>query len=298
MKILFPRNPMMRKLPDSIFEREFDAARSLGFDCLLFAEEELSLHGAEDAVRSLPEGDGSQLLYRGWIQTEDDYRRFYDALSGRGYCLVSTPEQYAEVTYFPNYYPKVREASPEAVWTDDDDAYRAWCASRRLGNGPFVLKDHIKSAKHRWHEACFVPKGSGREAFEEIAGALRKEQGKVFNRGFVVKQYVPLRSRGTGPREYPQCEEYRLFFWRGELLVASHYHDQAANSMDWSPFQSLAKRFDAPFFSMDVAQTEEGSWLIVDMGSGECSSLPPSLSAADLYQRLRDSMIGALDRTG
>ena len=28
------------------------------------------------------------------------------------------------------------------------------------GEGPFVIKDHIKSAKHLWHEACFVPKGS------------------------------------------------------------------------------------------------------------------------------------------
>ena len=52
------------------------------------------------------------LDYRGWIQTEDEYCRFYAALSDRGYRLVSTPEQYAEVTYFPNYYPKIREASP------------------------------------------------------------------------------------------------------------------------------------------------------------------------------------------
>jgi hypothetical protein len=295
MQILFPQNPMMRKLPDSIFEREYDAARSLGFPCLLFAEETISLHGVEYAVRALPDGDGSPLLYRGWIQTEDDYRRFHAALSGRGYRLVSTPEQYAEVTYFPNYYPKIREASPEAVWTDNDDPYLAWCASRRLGDGPFVLKDHIKSAKQRWHEACFVPKKAGREGFESVAEALRKEQGKVFNRGFVVKRYVPLRSRGTSPREYPQCEEYRLFFWHGELLVASHYHDQASNSVDWSPFQSLAKQFDVPFFSMDVAQTEDGSWLIVDMGSGECSSLPPSLSAIAFYSCLRD-MLRATER--
>ena len=27
MKLLFPQNPMMKKLPDSIFEHEFDAAQ-------------------------------------------------------------------------------------------------------------------------------------------------------------------------------------------------------------------------------------------------------------------------------
>lgn len=185
MQLLFPQNPMMKKLPDSIFGHEFDAAQSLGFSCLLFAEETLSHLGAEQAVKNLPDGGGEPLLYRGWILTEDVYRQFYHALLARGHRLVSTPEQYAEVTYFPNYYPKVHEVSPEAVWTDTDDPYFAWSQSRKLGEGPFVLKDHIKSAKHLWHEACFVPKGAVREHFESIAQALRDEQGKVFNRGLL-----------------------------------------------------------------------------------------------------------------
>lgn len=293
MKLLFPQNPLMKKLPDSVFEHEFDAARSLGMTCLLFAEEVLSREGSERAVKNLPEGDGGLLLYRGWIFTEETYREFHQAVLARGYRLASTPEQYAQVTYFPNYYPKVREVSPPAVWTDSPDAYLAWSQCRRLGDGPFVLKDHIKSAKHLWHDACFVPKGAGREQFESIAEALRKEQGTSFNRGFVVKQYVPLRSRGTTSREYPQCEEYRLFFWHGKLLIASHYHNQTASRQDWSQFEKLAERFEAPFFTMDIAETESGSWLVMDMGAGECSSLPPSLPASQFYSRLLEVLEGA-----
>lgn len=292
MKLLFPRNPMMKKLPDSLFEHEYDAAQSLGFACLLFSEEVLSHEGADQAMRMLPEGGGEPLLYRGWIFSEEVYREFFQAVSSRRYRLVSTPEQYAEVTYFPNYYSKIREASPPAVWTDTADAYLAWSRSRQLGDGPFVLKDHIKSAKHRWHDACFVPQGAGREQFESIAEALQREQGSSFHRGFVVKQYVPLRSRGTSPREYPMNEEYRLFFWHRQLLTASHYHDQPALRTNWSEFEELAGRFTAPFFSMDIAETESGAWLIVDMGAGECSSLPPSLPAIQFYSRLRDVLSG------
>lgn len=47
--------------------------------------------------------------------------------------------------------------------------------SRKLGDGPFVLKDHIMSVKHRWDEACFVQKCAGREQIESIAEALREE---------------------------------------------------------------------------------------------------------------------------
>ena len=53
MKILFPQNPMMRKLPDSMFEAEFDAALSLGFECLLFDEMEMSSRGIEAALARL-----------------------------------------------------------------------------------------------------------------------------------------------------------------------------------------------------------------------------------------------------
>jgi hypothetical protein len=289
MNILFPQNPSMHKLPEPMFEPEFDAAKSLGFQCLVFDEEALCAGEIDLALKRLPQANGTPLLYRGWIVTEELYRRFHAALSARGYSLVSSAADYAEVTYFPNYYPKIREESPPAVWTDTPDSYLAWSLSRKLGDGPFVIKDHIKSAKHLWHEACFVPKGTGRENFERIAENLKNEQGDTFFRGFVVKQYETLRSRGPSPREYPMCEEYRLFFWKRQLLIASHYHRQSENRVDWSPFVNLAQRFDAPFFTMDVAQTETGNWIVVDMGAGECSSLPPSLEPMEFYRRIAEA---------
>jgi hypothetical protein len=286
---------MMKKLPDPTFEHEFDAAKLLGFDCLLFSEEVLSREGAQQAISHLPDGNGASLLYRGWIFSEENYERFYNALADRGYQLVSNPKQYAEVIYFPNYYPKIiqegkvakLELTPPAVWTDTADEFSAWSKSRTLGDGPFVLKDHIKSAKHRWKEACFVPKGAGREQFEEIAATLKAEQGSSFHRGFVIKQYIALKSRGYSPREYPMSEEYRLFFWHGRLLIHTHYHNQEANILDLAPFEQLALKFNSPFFTMDITQTESGQWLVMDMGAGECSALPPSLSANQFCERLK-----------
>ena len=105
MDLLFPRNPVMRKLPEPIFESEFDAAQSLGFRCLLFAEEAISFEGIGHALKGLPQGTGGEILYRGWILTEEAYRQFYDVLSDRGYRLVSAAAQYAEVTYLCPFTP-------------------------------------------------------------------------------------------------------------------------------------------------------------------------------------------------
>lgn len=103
MDILFPQNPMLRKLPEPMFEAEFEAATSCGFNCLLIDEEALCAGDIDLSLKRLPPGAGNEVLYRGWILTEELYRRFQEALSARGYSLVSSAAQYAEVTYFPNY---------------------------------------------------------------------------------------------------------------------------------------------------------------------------------------------------
>ena len=54
MNILFPQNPSMCKLPEPMFEAEFDAAKSLGFECLLFDEEELSSGDIDTALKAFP----------------------------------------------------------------------------------------------------------------------------------------------------------------------------------------------------------------------------------------------------
>ena len=46
MILLYPQNPLMRKLPEPVFEAEYDAATEIGFHCLLFAEDVLSTDGS------------------------------------------------------------------------------------------------------------------------------------------------------------------------------------------------------------------------------------------------------------
>lgn len=41
---------------------------------------------------------------------------------------------------------------------------------------------------------------------------------------------------------------------------------------------------------MDIALTETGDWIIVDMGAGECSSFPPSLDPTEFYRKLKASL--------
>lgn len=70
--------------------------------------------------------------------------------------------------------------------------------SGSLGNGmmlgppPWVVKDRVKSAKERWHRACFVPAHADFQDFTAVCVALLEYRGDRFECGFVIKQYVEL----------------------------------------------------------------------------------------------------------
>jgi hypothetical protein len=74
MRLLFPENPLMRKLPEPLFEAEFAPAKALGFECPLFDEDALSAGETSRALKRLADGDGKGLLYREWILKEETYK--------------------------------------------------------------------------------------------------------------------------------------------------------------------------------------------------------------------------------
>jgi len=43
------------------------------------------------------------------------------------------------------------------------------------------------------------------------------------------------------------------------------------------------------FFSMDVAQTASGEWIVIELGDGQVSGLPPQMDAKAFYHALQGS---------
>jgi hypothetical protein len=286
MEILFCWNPELRKLPEPTFEPEYDAAREYGFTCRLFGLEDFLAGRSERALERLPPAREQVLLYRGWILTEGEYRLLDASLRERGYILFTRPEAYAEALYLPNHYARIADHSPPAVWTEGRGLDSAWRAARSLGDGPWLVKDHIKSAKQRWQSACFIPPRAGRAAFDDVCREFLAYRGEHFARGFVFKQYVPLARLGETAFGGPLCEEYRLFFWRHELLAAAPYDRVGGPGADFAPYAAVARRFQSRFLTIDVARTAAGGWVILEAGDGGVSALPPRLPADSFYRAL------------
>lgn len=103
MRILFPCEYGNIKKIDSNFLKEFNACQTLGIDTALYDHD--TFISEQKLITNLEKRD-ENLLLRGWMMNEIQYKRFYryilDTYNSR---LINNPYQYIYCHYYPNIYP-------------------------------------------------------------------------------------------------------------------------------------------------------------------------------------------------
>jgi len=284
LAILFCRPERGSVLEDD-FELEADVVDALELEAHVISADLVVDGEPERAVRRIPRGVGA-LLYRGPILTADEYEALHEAAADRGAELVVDPAAYELATYVPEHHDAIADLTAPTRWThgcDLDEAYEAACS---LGEPPWLLKDHVKSAKEAWDEACFVPAGATRDDFVRVARGLLAERGERFAGGFVIRRFLELAPSGVRTQERRIPDEHRLFFWQGRIVCHAPYHDVGDRLADVSPFAILGRRIASPFFTADVAFLRDGGWVVVEINDGGVSSLPEQLDPRELYSAI------------
>ncbi len=289
--ILFPCEPFEPRQVDGAFAEEREAALSAGFSVGLFDHTLIVGGQAEEAVRRVRVQGPA--IYRGWMLTVPQYAVLYDELSRRDVQLGNSPERYAFCHELPNSYEVLKGETPRSVWCAiqgeaDFAAIRA-CAAQ-LGAGGAVLKDYVKSQKHYWNEACYIPDATDGERVEAVVRRFLELQGPELNGGLVFRSYVPLKILGAHPQSgMPLAAEFRSFWLNGELVLSHKYWAELTSfeaelPLDW--MKSLVRQIDSSFFTMDVAMREDGTWVVIELGDGQVAGLPSQELAHDFYRAL------------
>ena len=286
--ILFPHQPFSPREIDSEFAAEFEAARTVGFETGFYSHEDVEAGDLELALRELRKGEEQQLILRGWMLPGESYREFYQALRSKGYLPVVNPEAYEEAHYLPLAYQHLEGHTSRSSWIEGDDIDEAWRLYQGFREHDAILKDWVKSAKSRWKDACYFPAGTTEERFREMFVIFREERGKLFNRGVVFREFLPIVERGSDVSGLPVIEETRLFFWKGKVVVPPK--GRTPNPMDEAErWEKIAKRFQSPFITMDAVYLTDGTWKIVEVGDAGVSGLPitldPELFFAALWNK-------------
>ena len=295
MTIIFCADPLQPYLPDRAYDAEVEAAKSAGLEFEIINFERLTRdENAELATRRVAHHETPQLaIYRGWMLRPEHYQALYDALQKRNLLLINSPDAYRHCHYLPEFYQAIESLTPRSIWLplpDCLDEENVGDAIKVFGDKPLIVKDYVKSRKHEWAEACFIPDASNQAAVKRVVERLVELQGDDLNGGLVFREYVALKTIGSHAQSgMPLAREFRLFFLNGRLLYRSNYWTQGDYAGEDPPlelFQDIAFKASSRFFTMDVAQKTDGSWIIVELGDGQVAGLPDENAAPEFYQSL------------
>ncbi|MBN8639079.1 MAG: ATP-grasp domain-containing protein [Anaerolineae bacterium] len=294
MKIIFCADPLDDRRPDPAYNAEVSTVAQLGLGYELISYEALvDDHDPLKAVRRIPEYSASELgIYRGWMLKPELYRQLYTALNNRGITLINTPEAYTHCHYLPEAYLLIQAYTPKSVWLEIDaraplDLPRVMQVLEVFGSEPVVVKDYVKSQKHYWNEAFFIPSAADQNAVERVVRRFMELQDDDLNQGLVFREYVQLETIGHHSQSgMPLTTEFRTFFLDGVPVYSTKYWEEGNYPIEvpeLHDFYELGKKINSRFFTMDVAKRVDGGWIIVELGDAQVSGLPENANINAFY---------------
>nr|WP_255653115.1 MULTISPECIES: ATP-grasp domain-containing protein [unclassified Myxococcus] len=204
--------------------------------------------------------------------TVRQYTDFAAAAAQRGVTLLTSPSSFENAHWLPRWYDALSRFTPHSVWTDgpDLDAFEACCS--RLGSGPAVLRDYVKSLKHSWAEASYVPDAANLPAARAVARRFLELRGEDFAGGLVVRAF-----------EQFTTTEARTWWVHGQCILVTAHPDTPGDLPTGTNLQSIASTvaaLDLPFVTVDLVLRADGVWRVVELGDGQVSDRPKSTSPA------------------
>jgi ATP-grasp domain, R2K clade family 3 len=291
VRLIYCCDPTLPARIDEAFAHEAAAASAAGLAYSTVSYEAIVGGDLTGALRRVQAG-AELALYRGWMLTPSQYQQLHDGLSARGLRLINEPAQYRYAHWFPENYPDIEAFTPQSVCIPraELDWNRLPERLALFGDRPLIVKDWVKSRKHEWDEACFIPSAADGAAVERIARRFIALQGDDWVGGLVFRAFESFAPLGTHAQSgMPLTKEFRIFYIDGLPIFDAPYWeggDYGTLRAPTAQLDAVAGRLRSRFFSLDVALRSDGVWRIVEMGDGQVSGLPDEVSAAPFYRGL------------
>jgi len=243
MRIIYPNDMMAPNEPDEFIAEEYACVKDAGIPVSLFSLE--SLHDFSPKP-SLAEGD--LVLYRGWMMSPDEYTGLHGQVALQGATMITPVEAYRLCHYLPEWYPLLRDHTPETHFFSEDGVDQIPDKLKELGWERCFIKDYVKSLS-TGHGAV----ANHADEVPVILDEMRKYRGRIEG-GICVRQYVELK---------PESER-RFFVVHGTAHTAD-------GSMVPAVVQQAAQHIQSPFYTVDTAETCSDRVLIIELGDGQVS---------------------------
>lgn len=152
-----------------------------------------------------------------------------------------------------------------------------------LPEGSYVVKGKTNSQKHQWATHMFAP---NKAAISNVVQRLL-DNPLISEQGLVVREYVPLKQLSVGINGLPITNEWRTFWYVSNntpvllsygFYWASHPEVAFLTSFPRAAIDIAYKAANiisehANFFVLDLAETANGEWIVIEVNDGQMSGL-------------------------
>jgi len=298
MRIIYCDSVFDNKTIEPDYEDEKKSAINNGFEFSLISFEELENQNILEALKYVPNIKKIELgIYRGWMLTPKLYEILYNGLLAKNIQLVNSPKEYKHCHYLPNSYEKIKKMTPQSNWTKEGDVINKELINSltdKFGNSPIIVKDYVKSEKHNWENACFIPNASDKENVNKIVTNFLELRGDFLNCGIVFREFEKLEFLTEHSKSsMPLTKEFRIVFMNDSLVSIFDYWDEGEygeTKPDIEIFKDIAKTIESNFFTMDVAKKENGGWIIMELGDGQVAGLPDNADKNIYYKNIKNAL--------
>lgn len=202
-------------------------------------------------------------------------------LALQGSKLLNSHWEHLYIANF-DYYEDLKDIviGKKADGSDLHITPRSWFNLRDIpDSGSFVVKGRTNSRKQEWKSKMFA---EDKKAAINIALDLQLDP-LIGEQGVVIREYIPLEAKEIGINGQPFANEWRFFFYKKTMLSYGYYWSSADELPSNSELPQAAKDIaqkaadilsdKVNFFVVDVAKTQSGDWIVIEVNDGQMSGL-------------------------
>jgi hypothetical protein len=219
------------------------------------------------------------------------YKELEEDLATKKSRLINSFEQFKYCSDLSNWYQDFSKLNftPKTWFTLEEylrDSYE----------GPVVLKGETNSRRDKWFSHMFA--NNKKEAREVYCRLL--DDGLISQQKIYIRKYEPLKKLADGVTGMPIPNEWRIFVLYGQIISCDFYwstylediYDLNVQEPSPPPDLFIADMTyfvggNSNFYSIDVAEKEDGSWTVIELNEGQMSGLN-GLDREFFYSKLKE----------
>lgn len=203
-----------------------------------------------------------------------DYEKDFNILSDYGINLIHSPPEHETCSKLQNWYPLICDMTPKSIVFDELPSIKD---IENNFNWPIFVKGERQTSKHKKSLSII----DSQSQFEELKKIWLKDPILSWQK-MVCRQFVQLKKVEESLYDCIDCSyEFRLFFWKNNFIGLGRYWFENKNydicNEDRAKIINIgtevAKRINVTFVAVDIALTELGDWIVIEINDGQESGL-------------------------